>query len=291
MSAQIQVPERLLATAKSTRSRIRDQHGQPRRSADLQPTACRPLDRQTLPGIALPHVQMRAHRQSRARRRLRIGGHEGSQDVVGVSVEVHTGTVVTHGGAWARTQRHVTPARADRELPSNSLLLRAAAAMVCPMPIIAHISDPHFDGSERALARSRRTMAYLRGCDVDVILVTGDLTDHGDVKEYEQVKTELVADVPVLLLPGNHDDRAAYRKVLLGGDGTAPINQLHRAGGVLFALCDSTIPGKHRRTRAERGGGQMRCDRPIGPTWTDRAITASSTSPWCATPLPPRGRT
>jgi 3',5'-cyclic AMP phosphodiesterase CpdA len=113
------------------------------------------------------------------------------------------------------------------------------------MPIIAHISDTHFDGTERTLARSRRTMAYLRGCDVDVILVTGDLTDHGEVEEYEQVRAELVADVPVLLLPGNHDDRAAYRKVLLGGDGTAPINQLHRAGGVLFALCDSTIPGKN----------------------------------------------
>jgi 3',5'-cyclic AMP phosphodiesterase CpdA len=112
------------------------------------------------------------------------------------------------------------------------------------MPIIAHISDTHFDGTERALARSRRTMEYLRSCDVDAILVTGDLADHGDVKEYEQVKAELVADVPVLLLPGNHDDRSAYRKVLLGSDGTAPINQLHRAGGVLFALCDSTIPGK-----------------------------------------------
>jgi len=117
--------------------------------------------------------------------------------------------------------------------------------MMCPMTVVAHISDTHFDGSERALTRCRRTMAYLRSCDVDVILVTGDLTDHGDVKEYEQVKAELVADVPVLLLPGNHDDRSAYRQVLLGGDGTAPINQLHRAGGVLFALCDSTIPGKH----------------------------------------------
>lgn len=117
--------------------------------------------------------------------------------------------------------------------------------MMGAMPIIAHISDTHFDGTERALARCRRTMAYLRRCDVDVIVVTGDLADHGDVSEYEQVKTELVAGVPVLLLPGNHDDRAAYRKVLLDGSGAAPINQLRRAGGVLFALCDSTIPGKH----------------------------------------------
>ncbi|MGW4793264.1 metallophosphoesterase [Nonomuraea sp. NPDC004297] len=112
------------------------------------------------------------------------------------------------------------------------------------MAIIAHISDTHFDGSERASARVRRVMTYLRGCAVDVILVTGDLADHGDIKEYHQVKAELVADVPVLLLPGNHDDRSAYREILLGGAGSAPINELKRAGGLLFALCDSTIPGQ-----------------------------------------------
>jgi 3',5'-cyclic-AMP phosphodiesterase len=117
--------------------------------------------------------------------------------------------------------------------------------MMCRMTVIAHISDTHFDGSERATARSRRAMAYLRGCAVDAVLVTGDLTDHGTVEEYEQVKAELVADVPVLLLPGNHDDRAAYRTVLLGERGTAPINQLRRVGGLLFALCDSTIPGEN----------------------------------------------
>lgn len=111
--------------------------------------------------------------------------------------------------------------------------------------IIAHVSDFHLDGGERALARARRVMHYLRGCDVDGILVTGDLTDHGLICEYEQVKAELVADVPVLMLPGNHDVRAAYRKVLLGGEGDAPINQVHRVGGVVFVLCDSTIPGRN----------------------------------------------
>jgi 3',5'-cyclic AMP phosphodiesterase CpdA len=111
--------------------------------------------------------------------------------------------------------------------------------------IIAHISDTHLDGGERALARTRRVMRYLRGCRVDVILVSGDLADHGEIQEYEQVKVELTADVPVLMLPGNHDRRSAYRKVLLDGEGDAPINQLHRVGGALFALCDSSIPGRN----------------------------------------------
>lgn len=111
--------------------------------------------------------------------------------------------------------------------------------------IIAQISDTHLDGGERALARTRRVMRHLRGCKVDVILVSGDLADHGEIHEYEQVKAELKADVPVLMLPGNHDRRSSYRKVLLDEAGDAPINQLHRVGGVLFALCDSSIPGRH----------------------------------------------
>jgi 3',5'-cyclic-AMP phosphodiesterase len=110
--------------------------------------------------------------------------------------------------------------------------------------VIAHVSDMHLDGGERALTRTRRVMDYLRECRVDVIITTGDLADHGLVSEYEQVKAELVADVPVLMLPGNHDDRSAYRKVLLGQDGDAPINQAHRVGDVVFALVDSTIPGR-----------------------------------------------
>jgi 3',5'-cyclic AMP phosphodiesterase CpdA len=32
--------------------------------------------------------------------------------------------------------------------------------------------------------------------------------------------------------------------VLLDGEGGAPVNQLHRVGGALFALCDSSIPGR-----------------------------------------------
>lgn len=113
------------------------------------------------------------------------------------------------------------------------------------MMVIAHLSDTHLDGGERALARTRRVMNHLRGCRVDAILATGDLADHGETQEYEQVKAELTADVPVLMLPGNHDGRSAYRKVLLNGEGDAPINQVHRIGGALFALCDSSIPGRN----------------------------------------------
>lgn len=87
-------------------------------------------------------------------------------------------------------------------------------------------------------------MSYLRGLPLDAILITGDITDHGTAEEYEQAKAELAAEVPVLMLPGNHDNRAMFRKVLLGEDGQQPVNQVCPIGSATFLLCDSSIPGQ-----------------------------------------------
>lgn len=123
------------------------------------------------------------------------------------------------------------------------------------MFVFAHLSDthlgnPHPDDGEaghgdRARERTRRVMAYLRERPLDAILVTGDIADHGTEDEYEQARAELAADVPVLCLPGNHDRRPEYRKVMLDLDGAEPINVARVVDGVLFLLCDSSIPGRN----------------------------------------------
>jgi 3',5'-cyclic AMP phosphodiesterase CpdA len=99
-------------------------------------------------------------------------------------------------------------------------------------------------------------MAHLRGgrAPLDAVLVTGDIADHGRRSEYEEARTILSAPCPVLFLPGNHDERDAFRRGLLSGrdsgapggaGGTeAPINQMHRVAGVVVALCDSVVPGQ-----------------------------------------------
>ncbi|MFD7443790.1 metallophosphoesterase [Streptomyces sp. NPDC059909] len=125
--------------------------------------------------------------------------------------------------------------------------------------LLAHVSDLHLDGAERAADRAARTMACLRSMTrrPDAVLVTGDIADHGAPAEYaEAVELFASLDVPVLPCPGNHDDRAAYRKVLLGEDAApkalsatgsgayAPINRLHHMGRYALLLCDSTIPGE-----------------------------------------------
>jgi 3',5'-cyclic-AMP phosphodiesterase len=115
------------------------------------------------------------------------------------------------------------------------------------MFVVAHVSDIHIDGTDRATERTVRVMNYLHTVrdHLDAIIITGDLADHGAEPEYEVVAKVTTAPVPVLLCPGNHDARAPYRKALLGTDpDTTPINRAHRINGVTFLMVDSSIPGQ-----------------------------------------------
>jgi 3',5'-cyclic AMP phosphodiesterase CpdA len=115
------------------------------------------------------------------------------------------------------------------------------------MYVIAHLSDPHLDGSEEARSRLRRVTSYVRSCAVDVVLVSGDLADHGLAAEYDELAGELEFDMPVLVLPGNHDVSAPLRAGLAsfvsspGSD--HPVHQVREVGAARFVLVDSTVPG------------------------------------------------
>jgi 3',5'-cyclic AMP phosphodiesterase CpdA len=113
--------------------------------------------------------------------------------------------------------------------------------------LLAQISDLHLDGGERATRRAERVMEHLRALPrpVDALLVTGDIADHGEEAEYEEAARILRAPFPVLACPGNHDDRPAYRKALLGEEPAAgPVNQVHDIQGTAVLMCDATIPGR-----------------------------------------------
>lgn len=115
------------------------------------------------------------------------------------------------------------------------------------MIVIAHLSDTHLDGGQRSAQRTRTVMYYLEDLpyDLDAVLVTGDITEHALPAEYEQARRLLTSRHPVVICPGNHDRRAAFRQYLLKQPGSAaPINQVHHAAGVVIALCDSSVPGK-----------------------------------------------
>ena len=116
------------------------------------------------------------------------------------------------------------------------------------MILLAHVSDTHLDGSPGRAERARAVMAHLAGLRrrPDAIIVSGDIADHGLPQEYVEARALLVADVPVLTCPGNHDVREASRRSFLElpGAGPDPVNQRWQLPGLTVALCDSSIPGR-----------------------------------------------
>ncbi|MGW1513357.1 metallophosphoesterase [Streptomyces sp. NPDC002394] len=120
------------------------------------------------------------------------------------------------------------------------------------MIVIAHVSDVHIDGEQRSQDRTRAVLRYLEELPYDLaaVLVTGDVADHGTPDEYAVARELLTSRHPLLVCPGNHDDRAAFRKGLLPEETavrpSSPVNQVLRGEGFVIALCDSSVPGEHR---------------------------------------------
>ncbi|MET8751238.1 metallophosphoesterase [Streptomyces sp. NPDC004667] len=116
------------------------------------------------------------------------------------------------------------------------------------MIVIAQLSDVHFDGGTRAAERTRAVMEYLDALpyDLDAVLMSGDIADRGTDAEYEQAREVLASRHPAVVCPGNHDERGAFRRVLLGQEepSAEPVDQVLRGEGFVLAVCDSSVPGK-----------------------------------------------
>ena len=116
------------------------------------------------------------------------------------------------------------------------------------VPLFAQITDSHLraDEPERVLklrAGVERILAL--GVAPDAVLVTGDIADDGGSSEYEDAARELARlDVPLVVLPGNHDDRAGMRAAFgLPGAGEERLQSVSVHGGVRIVACDTLVPG------------------------------------------------
>lgn len=133
--------------------------------------------------------------------------------------------------------------------------------MLRPDMTLIHLTDTHVLPSDADRLYGEDTFANLRaafdavaerGVAPDAFLLSGDLANHGEPGSYARLRTLLdeVEDrfgVPALPAMGNHDDRRAFRRVLLGeGDGAtdAPYYYSRRIGGLRVVVLDSTIPGR-----------------------------------------------
>jgi Icc protein len=129
--------------------------------------------------------------------------------------------------------------------------------------IIAQISDTHIKRKGRLLHHMIDTARYLRRAirrlnaldpRPDVVLATGDLVESGKPKEYRRLRKILgELELPLYVIPGNHDDRANFREafadhVYLPKNGAYVQYVLEQYPVRLIGL-DSTDP--------ERAGGVM----------------------------------
>jgi 3',5'-cyclic AMP phosphodiesterase CpdA len=118
--------------------------------------------------------------------------------------------------------------------------------------LVAQISDLHVaePGSFMrefvdANAGLERAVAYLNGLTrpPDVVIATGDLTDHGLPAEYALLR-ELLAPLrsPVHLIRGNHDERGPFRDAFGDGPDQYAVDD---AGPVRLVAFDSVRGGHH----------------------------------------------
>lgn len=119
--------------------------------------------------------------------------------------------------------------------------------------VLVQLTDSHVGAiwSEGdPIAGLRAAIAAIGRLDVapDAIVVSGDLAENGAEAEYELVQESMRGlDVPIHVLPGNHDDRATLRRCFdLPGAAEAPIQHSADVGALRLVMVDSTRPGEDR---------------------------------------------
>jgi Icc protein len=127
------------------------------------------------------------------------------------------------------------------------------------MGLIAHITDLHLRPRGLACYRvsdtnmlAERAIPALNGLTPrpDAVVLTGDLTDKSDPREYalaRQILSRLA--MPVFMIPGNHDGSADMRREMSGfpgmdGDVEGKLCYTAEIGDLRLIALDTNIPGK-----------------------------------------------
>ena len=149
------------------------------------------------------------------------------------------------------------------------------------MTILAQLTDLHIREPNKLAYGRLDTAPYLRTCvesllrlrqKPDAVVLTGDLTDFGRPAEYAHLRQLLAPlDMPLYLLPGNHDDRAHLRaafpdhRYMMQGEF---IQYAVDIGPLRLIALDTLIPGE--------SGGQL-CD--LRLQWLRETLAASAGRP------------
>ena len=147
--------------------------------------------------------------------------------------------------------------------------------------LIAQLSDPHlcppgklYQSVLDTNARFAEALAQVARLSPDLVILSGDLAEHGAPQEYALAR-ELLSPLaaPILAIPGNHDDREAFRAGLSGLPNLIPLTEtgpLHATaeGPVRVIGFDVTVPGDHHGLVT-----------PDHAAWLDTTLSAASDTP------------
>ncbi len=136
---------------------------------------------------------------------------------------------------------------------------------------LVHISDIHINSSPILQAdpveNFARCLAHVEAYhqDADRVVITGDLTHHGETENYRTLQrlleeSRLSGQLQPRLLIGNHDDRGNFRDVFDGKscdeDGFVQWTELTPVG--LFVYMDTNEPGTHEGHYCDKRRGWLK---------------------------------
>ena len=117
--------------------------------------------------------------------------------------------------------------------------------------LIAQITDTHLFASENHKMLGMPTIQSFQAVvdrlkelksEVDLLLLTGDLSGDGNPQSYDNLQTLLnPLQIPAYWLPGNHDCAIAMEDIL--NMGMVSRRKSFVRGGWNFILLDSSVPG------------------------------------------------
>lgn len=95
---------------------------------------------------------------------------------------------------------------------------------------------------------------------LSAVLISGDMTEYGTQEDYKQLHTEIekrFPDIPIIVTPGNHDERQTFQKGWLGWETVKdePYCYIRRLGSVSILSMDNSYPGS-----ADGKIGWYQCD-------------------------------
>lgn len=110
---------------------------------------------------------------------------------------------------------------------------------------IAHLSDPHLDGSTRRRERFEAALRHVVELpEVDAIIVSGDLADHGRAEEYTEFFAALPAGIPTLVCAGNHDLTVPLQEAKVRAGMRSQLDDVLHLDGLMIIALDSHVDGR-----------------------------------------------